>query len=723
MDFTTTRRSLLAGVLTLPAVLEGANRQQIKETSHAGSEQVIINDDSAAVTISNGQLTIRCDKQTGLATYGWGGEDKVKGVYSAAVVESLLKTTDLAQHAVQRPPVRVNDAIGQAVRVTVVHRNTTGPEILQHYTVYDGRRFFLLQIEIRTPHTISTNYIGAAVADSPACVNIGPGGDNRVLRVPFDNDMWFRYNALPIDSAIDAQAGNANVSCEVTAVYDNDGRNGIVAGSVTHDIWKSGVRFSGASGCLNHFQLFAGNATEGVKSFTHDTLPHGKVSGTSVKSPVMFIGFYSDWRDGLEEYGHVNSIFHPPLEWKEGVPFGWNSWAAYAGLIDYSKFLGCAEFIATKLAPAGFEKNRVVYLNLDAFWSRLDAAQLRDAVHYCKALGKRNGVEVRPGIYYTPFAQWGNDFDRYVEGTELRYRYRDILLRAPDGSELPRIAEGVPLDPTHPGTKARIRANIATFRDLGFQYVKLDFLSHGTLEGAHWDKSVTTGLQAYNQGMKFVVEEAAGNLFISLSIAPLFPGGYGHARRISCDTMGHISGGNETTEYMLNSLSYAWWTNRSVYIADADEIPLGTKANQGARNEHEARSRYLSAIISGGMVLDSSAFPDDEVARGLAEKIYTNQRVNALAGGKAFRPVEGNTGDQATDVFVREESECSYVAVFNFNHDRSAEKRILLDRVSRRFTQGAMATDMWTGKEMGRVTAEIKVPLQPAESKLLKLIV
>jgi alpha-galactosidase len=216
------------------------------------------------------------------------------------------------------------------------------------------------------------------------------------------------------------------------------------------------------------------------------------------------------------------------------------------------------------LVPQGFGRDGVVYINLDAFWSTLDAVQLASVVADVKTMHGANGVHFEPGIYWTPFAYWSDDLDAYVEGTGMKYRYRDILLKAPDGSFLPKVDGGRPIDPSHPGAKARTAYFMRQFKQLGFMYLKLDFLSHGALEGAHFDPEIQTGIQAYNLGMKQIVDENANRMFLSLSIAPLFPSGYGHSRRLSCDSKGHIGGGDQSTEYMLNSLTYGWWTDKSL---------------------------------------------------------------------------------------------------------------------------------------------------------------
>lgn len=56
---------------------------------------------------------------------------------------------------------------------------------------------------------------------------------------------------------------------------------------------------------------------------------HGFVSGTRVKSPKIMVGFFDDWRDGLEEYGAANNLTAPKLPWTGGAILGWQSWGGY----------------------------------------------------------------------------------------------------------------------------------------------------------------------------------------------------------------------------------------------------------------------------------------------------------------------------------------------------------------------------------------------------------
>src|SRR5207253_2906679 len=131
--------------------------------------------------------------------------------------------------------------------------------------------------------------------------------------------------------------------------------------------------------------------------------------------------------------------------------------------------------------------------------------------------------------------------------------------------------------------------------------VKLDFLSHGTLEGAHFDNNAPTGVAAYNVGMKRIIADLnlakiGRPFFISLSIAPLFPAGYAHSRRISCDAFASIG----STEYMLNALTYGWWQNGTLYrFTDPDHTVVYKVHNEQPVREAEGRSRFHASVIAG----------------------------------------------------------------------------------------------------------------------------
>jgi alpha-galactosidase len=681
------------------------------------------------ITLQNQLVSIYYHRLSGKMDIVWQDGHKLLGITSDAHLEDgrLLSTAAYAEHDLIPSQALANSvaAGGTAAAHEYTIRSTAPgmPALLQHLWLYNGKPWIALEAELsREAGAIGTRHFDAVVLTGTSAVQLGNSESLRLLHVPFDNDMWFRYNSF---ATADMKAGQTYTSDEVTAIYDNASRQSFILGSISHDTWKTAIEAHATDGHLTDLDIYGGiSSPTGVRTDTHDTVAHGLVRGAHVVSPRIFIGSFADWRNGLEAYGAANAAVHRPLKWAAGVPMGWNSWAAYAEKINYHRYLDSAAFVRDTLVPQGFGRNRVVYINLDAFWSNLDAVQLADAVANIKAMRGSQGTLFEPGIYWTPFAYWSDDLDAYVEGTGMKYRYRDILLKARDGSILPKVDGGLAIDPSHPGAKARTTYFLQQFQRLGFQYLKLDFLSHGALEGVHFDPAIQTGIEAYNEGMKQIVDETGNRMFLSLSIAPLFPSGYGHARRLSCDTKGHISGGDQTTEYMLNSLTYGWWTDKNLYITDPDHVVLGEKADQGARSLTEGKSRLLSAIISGGMILDSSRLADDTQGRELARSVYDNRNLFVVASeGMAFRPVEGDTGDKAAAVFSRPSAHGVYVALFNYDEKHSQTIAIPLERIDQALAKASSVSvkDVASGNVLQSAHNNLSVELLPSESKLIEL--
>jgi alpha-galactosidase len=691
----------------------------------ARAQNATVTTPTGSITIQGHAVTVTYHQRTGTLDLLWRDGHQLRGIASAAQLADgrALLTTGYTRHDLLTGGEQSSGSKGTTTREYTIRSSGAGlPDLFQHIWIYGGKPWISIQAELDSEASaVGTRHFDAVVVRQPHAVQLGQGAELRFLHVPFDNDMWFRYSAIALSNMDQGRTWSSN---EVTAIFDNATRQALVLGSITHNVWKTAIDIRVAGGELTDLDIYGGiSSPTGVRTDTHDTVPHGIVHGKHVQSPRIFIGSFSDWRDGLEAFGQANAEIHPPLRWPQGPPLGWNSWAAYADHVSYQRYLGAARYLRDVLVPEGFGSHHMVYLNLDAFWSRLDAVQLANAVAIIKGMRSANGTQFEPGIYWTPFAYWSDDLDAFVEGTNMKYRYRDILLKAPDGSFLPKVDGGRAIDPTAPGAKERIAYFMQEFLKLGFTYIKLDFLSHGALEGVHADPEIQTGIEAYNVGMDQIVKAAAGRMFLSLSIAPLFPSGDGHARRISCDTKGHISGENQSTEYMLNSLTFGWWTSPSLYIADPDAVVLGPKADQGARSVMEGKSRLLSAVISGGMILDSSRLADDPQGEEFAKEVYDNRNLFAIASeGKVFRPVEGDSGDRAATAFVRASERGYDLAVFNYDDKQPQTITLPLRRIDPSLAATDVAViDVANGKPDGSVRGAITVPLPPAGSKLLEL--
>jgi alpha-galactosidase len=631
--------------------------------------------------MTNANVRLDYDLGTGRANFYWQNKLKITGFYSGVGLDTYITDT-----------VYTNRSWSwTSNQVEVTSRRDDLPSLKQIF-IFDQDNSFLTRCEL-TGTNLQSRWMGPLVMDTPGGVDIGTNGDNRALIVPFDNDSFtFSYNAMPIN--------NTSSSYEVSAFYDNTSRNGLVVGSVTHDVWKTGVYFQGSNNRLSVLNVYGGVAS----SDTRDVEPHGLVKGNTISSPTVFVGFGQDWRLTLEAYGDANAASTPKLAWTAGVPFGWNSWYAYGADVSFSNATTVSSFVRSYLQTNHFKNQGTVYINLDSFWSNLSDAQLIQFVSNCHTNGQK------AGIYWTPFVYWGTaqqGSNAFMTGSGT-YRWSDAYLRTSNG-DVQVIDNGIAVDPTHPGFKQMTAYYINYFKTRGFDYLKLDFLTHGALEGTHYDKNVTTGIQAYNQGMQYLATQNNGQMFLSESIAPIFPYKYAHSRRIYCDTAGSIG----DTAATMQAVNYGWWLNKRLYqFNDPDMMKFATFS------ANENQSRLINTAISGTVFLNSDDLASS-AGQSLARMCLTNARINEIArSGITFRPVEGNSGTTASDVFVRQDGTTWYVAVFNYS-SAVANKTLNLARLGISGTYTAW--DLWSGATSTISGTTWNVSLGSRQAKLFRL--
>ena len=303
------------------------------------------------LVMSNVNVTINYNLGTGTADFYWQNARKITAFYGSVTLAG-------------NPVAGINFSNRTWSLVSTDEVEVTGyaaglPNMIQYFTL-DETNSFLTQVAMSGAN-LSANWMGPVVVNTNGGVDIGSYVDPRALFVPFDNDHSVSYNSESINGS---DTGN-----EVGAFYDNTTRNGLVVGSVTHDTWKTGVTWSGSNNKLNQLSVFGGVTSH----WTWDVMPHGSVYGNVISSPVIYVGFYLDWRDGMENFANENALFAPKLPWTSGVPFGWNSWgvANYQANISYTSAIAVADSIHTNLQSYGFTNGSTVYVNLDSYWNNL----------------------------------------------------------------------------------------------------------------------------------------------------------------------------------------------------------------------------------------------------------------------------------------------------------------------------------------------------------------
>ena len=476
--------------------------------------------------------------------------------------------------------------------------------------------------------------------------------DQKMLLVPYDNDMWVRYESTP--------PRPGRTSYDVTAIYDEDSRNALVIGALDHLVWKNAIAWSGVD--ARSVTAFCGAADWA----THDFVPHGCVRGPRVESSRVMMCWCDDVREGMECFADQCARVRPAMPWRGGVPFGFNTFSGMGGALTLDNWQRAGDLIHQELDSFN-DADGVTYINLDAYFNQ-DEARIADMVRAFHARGQKAGTYAAPFIAHKRLK-----LDQELMGG-TGCTYRDLLLKDERGRPLPAPDGLIPLDVTHPAWEAHIRALIQKVIAMGFDYLKIDFLSHGGMEGAHADRNCMTGRMALVHGYEVICDELAKSprpIFLSLSIAPIFPHGYGHARRCCCDSFGHI----EDVRYVLNALNFSWWISGRLYAYnDPDHIVLYNSVidGRGPTRFEEARSRYNAAAISGTVMLLSDNFGPDGDAQAIAcavsraRALAQNPEINAIARrGKSFRPVELRDGTACA--YVGGDAGAPCAALFNFS--------------------------------------------------------
>lgn len=621
----------------------------------------------------------------------------------------------------------VTDELGKGHSI-IVHSHWVAngkpwkPDMDQIFTFYPNQRFFTVQLQASCLSNVcaalNTNELVPIAVGAPAPGSyVHPAGaakDRRLVDAPWDNDGWARWDNVDLTRP---GANASGTSWEVTAIHNVATKKGVIFGSIDHDWWKTGIDYTvdGANGQLASssgvgLAVTAGK-TEPDKSCagtyatycvagTHDTVPHASKAGATVASPRVFVGLFDDWRRGLESFGWANNRVmtqagKAPLQWNGGTLFGWMTYGAYKdspnASTSYDNIAGISDKLKSMMDGGFKNQSGTAYLLLDAWSDPQNTQKIKDKAH-------ANGQKI--GTY------WG--WACLLDGTtDLKsnygggYTYDQVVVKDPrTGTPIRGKFHDYVFDMTHPQVQKNVQWNLTTYFGAAWDEVKIDFLSDCAREGTHYDPAAS-GTSAYNAFANMVRNAAAANpnTFFYASIAPLFPAGYTHSRRIACDAEGQL---NDTlgkpysnygsTEYELNALTFGWWISPSLFqYNDGDELAMNRWGTTSAYNAYWPQLNTIGRAITGTLI-DSNDYTNFtgygakalEISRGA----FTNASVVEVAKrGKSFIPISGDTGrvvaavDQGAQASERFYSaplsgaaptaaDPAYLAVFNYDRSK-----------------------------------------------------
>lgn len=669
-------------ILTMVVALAFSMMAQAQQIKH-GNWEIELNQDTRELSIKNKGNTILQNVYAS-ADFAFDGDDALATYLSTQAFTTGFNTED------------VSTCFGSGKRYSYIYRFSNGLVMTQSFEFHDNEEDFITQLTLSTDDgtaVLKSNHL-VPIATTTEQAVMPSDKTNRMLWVPWDNDGFISYAANYLRKEMN--------SYNVTAIYHPESRYGIVTGAVDHDLWKSAIHVNAKDyNKLSTLELMSGYADE----HSHDSIqsegrnmPHGTVKGNTISSARFLFGCFDDWRTGMETYGKTCAMVAPRREWEGGTPYGWSSWGVMQTKISYEGVIDVANFLKDNVRIHGFhdEKGRIV-LSLDAWWNdNLSTEQVKQFVAYCK---ENNMI---PGLYYGAFCDFGGAANNNVPGTGGKYKFKDLWLK--QNGKYKKIDGAYCLDPTHPGTKLFIASDMKKFKDWGIEYLKCDFMSNGAIEADSWyDKKCYTGIQAYNKGMSFLRKQAGDNIYLLLSIAPMFPAQYTHGRRISCDAWGTI----DHTKYVMNNSSYGWWLNQVYFANDPDHLVMKTLGEGGKETEGTNRARITSGVITGAFICGDN-FSDKvdagypSLSRERALTMLTNEKINEIPRTcQAFRPVEGNasSSQNAENLMTYENKDYVYLAVINYGKSifNNMKGDITFERLGIDADNVGSIEELWTG--------------------------
>lgn len=658
--------------------------------------------------------------------YQFGEKGSYSTVLASSSPEVCYRTSEGVEHhlfashfkKMKHRCSRLNDTFGRGVSHRFEFRRPeNGDDVTMtlEFRMYEGCEYLLTRLSLSTTQndSISSNYLAPINIRRPyRLLQADPA--NRMLKVPFDNDSFVRYQKYHLDREM--------TSYEVTALYEGISRKGLVVGSVEHNRWKSAVKvMAEAGGVIRSLKAFSGISDKE----TRDVRPHGSPVGREVSSALMFVGYHADWRNGMEQFAHANTLVQPArMTWNRGTPFGWQSWGVMAEKNSFEVDCDVAEYFHHTLQPGGFVNEKGLNIMSIDSWDNLSDPQKRQLTRLCEGYGQVAGT------YLTPFCLWWNDdmlhSHKVTEGSP--YTGYDCVIKV-DGEPI-KLDGAFCLDPTHPGTKQKMSADLQRIKEQGFRYVKVDFTSNGMVQAdAYHNPKVKTAVEAYNEGFShFVCEADKGEpLFVALSIAPIFPYQYGNSRRIACDTWGKIG----HTEYSMNAVGAGWWTNGFYQYNDPDHLVL-VGNDEVKETEGENRARVTNGAVSGMMLVSDNYSAKHRPERGNAQlsferakKVLMNHEVNEMAQlGRSFRPVYGyreynGKADGAEWCVMLRTERYLYVAVFNYGSEELQEL-VPLERLGITPTNYTYVKELWTGETFSVEANGLECRVPPKDARIYR---
>ena len=336
------------------------------------------------------------------------------------------------------------------------------------------------------------------------------------------------------------------------------------------------------------------------------------------------------------------------------------------------------DFVATDLKPYGYDMictdGFIAMLSTDAsgYMTQYGSISLKDLVAKCKAKGLKLGVYDNPLWIHGPR-------ETKIAGTD--YTFADLYYNGKTEVQNPgvqdtwfhwAVAE-------NPGCKEYIDGFFKHYKNLGVDFIRMDFLSWYE-DGKDRGMGIVGrgyGRESYARAMAYIAEAAKKyGIFTSLVMPHLFNDAevearYGNMVRIVCDTGGggwwHCSAQDKGKSYTSwpncnNQFDgFVYWSHiagRNKVILDGDFVRLNK-----FETDAEKQTEISLQLMAGGPV----AAADQYNTIGDNTKFYTNSELLELnKDGFVGKPLSDKLGNKKNEIWYGQMTNGDYVVgLFN----------------------------------------------------------
>ncbi|CAM4325699.1 hypothetical protein FHS16_000858 [Paenibacillus endophyticus] len=678
---------------------------------------VVISQAGSVVTATNGELVITYDLSDGRGDFKSGSTVIMSDFYSNYGVvgsTSRISSYDAGTRSASWAAIGADGYGTGGKQLTITNTLVSGSTIILTIKMYENRSFVLAGMTVNKSVSQAINFMEPIAS---ANLDIGAGSDKRIYTTPYTNN--YDFGVAPVNDFGSSQNGNDRpygagetwgafngTSYWVASMFDNTNKHGFIAGAATTFKWKSMQylrQASTANGSLTGFSVY--NAG-------------GQQSGTSVASDQFFLGYFSDYQAGLEQFGEMYAVAEPKLDWTDDVPIGFNTWYAYYTYPTADAMLPMTDYFEDHLKSLGYN-----YMNLDCCYQGVEGAtdlqNLEDFVDYV------HGKGMKAGTYSAPFAIF-DDLADTVPGTS--YTFGNIALKDASGSPIKSYINTYIVDATHPGGRAYIQWIMDNYHvSPGFDYVKLDFIDLGMYDGKFYD-TTKNGMQAYRIGMEIMRDTllaAPQDIYINESIAPLLPGGYAHGRRTGVDTTIGLESYPGIERQAFNAAA-SWWTNGTLYAYNDVDMIFPESVIDGFNKVTLNEGTLLStAIALGGghwLVGDNVPFiSDDRMA------ILQNEGIlDLVKKGNAAKPVRMTNfyhklEHSPSAIYLTDTNGDRIVGLSNWDMNNASSVTVSFSDLGLSSSTAFTLTEIYSQTKLGTYTGSFARTLKPGESIIVRI--